>query len=91
MESDEIPLKIVHRIFDDLFGHTGVYHEVPRRWWGRWVIWEQVSQVGILKRVKRKVPPDMVKAGISPDYVFEPAGIDLVIIGGVAPTANTER
>lgn len=91
MESDEIPLKVVHRIVVVLLGHAGVDHEVARGSWGGWVIWEQVTEVGILERVKRKVPPDVAGGWVSPDCVFEPAGIDLEIVGGVTPSANTER
>ena len=91
MEAEEITLEAVHCVVDVLLGHTGVDHEVLRGRWGRWVIWEQFTQVWVLERVKRKVPPDAGRVRISPDGVFEPAGVDLVIVGGVTPTANAER
>ena len=37
---------------------------------------------------KRKVSPDMVRSWIRPDYVFESAGRDLIIVGGITPTTE---
>ena len=88
MESDEIPLKVVHRIFNVFLGYTGVDHEASRGRWSQWVILEQVTKVGILERVKREVPPDVIGVWIRPEDVFEPASVDLIIVSGVAPTTN---
>lgn len=90
MESDEIPLEVVHCIVDVLLGHARVDHKVDRGWWSRWVVREKSAEVRVLEGVKRKVPPDVVGAWISPDYVFEPASENLVVVGGVPPAANAK-
>lgn len=88
VQSDEIALEAVHRMLVVHLGHTGVDHQIPRGWWGEGVVGEQSTSALIPERVKRIVSPDVVRARVRPDYVLESAGIDLVIVLRIAPTAD---
>jgi hypothetical protein len=90
VESNKISLKVVHAEIHVLFGHRGVYHEVRRGGRSRRVSCERGRDVGAIERVKREVSPDVVRVRIRPDYVFEPASGDLIIVGGIAPTTKPE-
>ena len=91
LESDEITLKVVHRIIHVLRRHGGVDHQAH---WGRrgeWIIGEGENKQGVREGEERVVPPDVVRAWIDPDLVFEPAGRDLIIIVGIAPATDAGR
>ena len=62
-------------------------HRERRR---RRAICERGNDLGVRERERREVPR-VVRGWIHPDLVFEPSGIDLVIIGGIAPATNTGR
>ena len=91
MESYKVSLKAVHRKIHVLLGHRRVDHKLPRNRRGGRIIWEWGNGIGAVERLNREVSPDAVRVWIRPDYVFEPAGIDLVIIGGIAPATNAGR
>ena len=90
MEPDKIALETVHRVIHVLLGHRRVDHKVRWKRRSRWIIRERGSDGGVIEWEKRKVPPDMVRDRIRPDYVFEPASGDLIIVGGVTPTTNAD-
>ena len=93
MESDEISLEVAHHIIHVLLGHSRVDHETHWERGSRRVTGKRGGrgQIGVGEWEKREVPPDVVRVWIRPDLVFEPAGIDLIIIGGIAPAANAGR
>ena len=76
MEFEEITRIVVHYGIHILLGQRRVDHQVL------------ISDVGAGERQKREVPPDVVRARIRDEYVFEPAGRDLIIVGGVTPTTE---
>ena len=90
VESDEISFKAVHQVIHVFLGHGGVYHQVRRRRRSVWIIHERVDS-GASERERCEFSPDVMRDWIGSDHVFEPAGIDLVIIGGVAPATNAVR
>jgi len=58
----------------------------------RWVTREHGRRiVGGSERENREISPDVVRGWIRQDYVFEPAGRDLIIVGGVTPGTNAGR
>ena len=88
MESDQISLKAIHQIIHILGGNRRIDHEICRNPGSRWVACEWGNDGGIIEREKRKISPDVVRGRVWPDYVFEPAGSDLIIIGGVTPATE---
>ena len=88
VESEKVALKVVHDEIHVLLRHRRVDHQVRRRRGSRRVTSERGLKVGASVRVKREVSPDTVRVWIRPDYVFEPAGGDLIIVGGVTPTTD---
>ena len=92
LESGEISLEVVHRIVHVLLGHRCVGHQVLWNERSCWVIREYGGRVvGASERENREVSPDVVRARIRQDYVFEPSGRDLVIVSRVPPGTNTRR
>ena len=91
LESDEITLKVVHRIIHVLRGHGGVDHQAHRDRRSEWIAGERGKEQGVREGEKRVIPPDVVRAWIDPDLVFEPAGRDLIIIVGIAPATDAGR
>ena len=91
MESEEITLIVIHDMIHVIFGHRRVDHEVDRARRSGRIAGEWWDEQGVGERVKRVVPPDVVRAWIGPDLVFEPAGGDLEIIVGIAPAADAGR
>jgi len=90
MESHEVALKAVHHGVHVILGHGRVDLKVERGRRGSWVR-ERRTAFGVGERQIREVPPDVMRAWISHDHVFESAGIDLEIVIGVTPAANTIR
>jgi len=74
-----------------LLGNRRIDHEVLRNRGSRWVVPEWGADAGVIEREKRKVSPDVVRGRVSPDYIFEPSGSDLIIVGGVTPATDAVR
>jgi len=49
------------------------------------------NDLGVSKRVKREVSPDVMGGRIRPDHVFETAVVDLEIVLGITPATNAVR
>ena len=56
-----------------------------------WITLERANKVGVGVRIKREVPPDVMRGWVRSDLVFESTGIDLVIIFGITPATNAGR
>ena len=87
LESDEITLIVVHQIIHVFLRHSRIDQEVCRNQ----ILSEGVSDLRISERRDGEVPSDVVRVWVCPDYVFEAAGIDLIIICGVTPATNAGR
>ena len=71
-----------------LLGHGRVDHQVRLKRRSRWVTRERIKW-GVQQREKREVSPNVVRGRISHDHIFESAGKNLIIVGGIAPCTNT--
>ena len=81
LESEQITLIAVHNEIHGFLGHRRVDHQARReREWG--------SEGEGTVRIQREVPPDAVRGWIRPDQVFERAGGDFIIGGGVTPSTD---
>ena len=87
-ESDKISLEVVHNIIHILLGHSHVDHETHWERRSRRIAGERGGHIGVREWEEREAPLYTVRVWVHPDLVFEPAGIDLIIIGGIAPAAN---
>jgi len=54
----------------------------------RRVACERGRDRGVVEWEKRKVPPDTMRGWISPNDIFESAGRDLIIVGGITPATE---
>lgn len=88
-KSEEIALEAVDSEIYVLLGHRRVDHEALVRWGGRRVVSPRGGELEGSEREEREDSPDAVRGWIRHGYVFEPAGKDLIIVGGVAPTTDS--
>jgi len=88
LETDEITLEAAGEEIHIRLGHTGVGQVITLRRGSIGISGERRNSEGVGEWEDREVPPDVVSVGVGPDEVFEAAGVDLIIVVGITPTAN---